>query len=299
MSILKYLAGPLIGSIIGYCTNYIAVKMLFRPLKPVKIGNWTLPFTPGIIPKGKKRLAKALGSAVGTHLLTSEDFETMLLSKKVQDAVADRISEGIQKVQTSDDTVEVFFKHYVEEEDYAKIRTQLEGYITGKIISGLNQMDVGTIIAEEGAKEVKARFAGSMVGMFLNDELISSIAKPIGDKVGEYIRDNGEDRIYPIVVGEVAVVENKPIQELLASVPLGERRIKEIVREIYVKFVREKAGDIAGKFDVAGIVERKVNEMDVLEVEEILLSIMKKELNAVINLGALIGFVIGLLNLLL
>ena len=44
--------------------------------------------------------------------------------------------------------------------------------------------------------------------------------------------------------------------------------------------------------------EEKVNQMDVLEVENILMSIMKKELHAVINLGALIGFVIGLLNLL-
>ena len=44
--------------------------------------------------------------------------------------------------------------------------------------------------------------------------------------------------------------------------------------------------------------EEKVNQMDVLEVEEVLLGIMKKELNAVVNLGAVIGFVIGLLNLL-
>ena len=37
---------PLIGSAIGYVTNWIAVKMLFRPLKPIKIGNFVLPFTP-------------------------------------------------------------------------------------------------------------------------------------------------------------------------------------------------------------------------------------------------------------
>ena len=53
MTILEIIAGPAIGAVIGYCTNYIAVKMLFRPLKPIKIGNRTLPFTPGIIPKGQ------------------------------------------------------------------------------------------------------------------------------------------------------------------------------------------------------------------------------------------------------
>jgi uncharacterized membrane protein YheB (UPF0754 family) len=37
--------------------------------------------------------------------------------------------------------------------------------------------------------------------------------------------------------------------------------------------------------------------MDVLEVEELVLSIMKKELNSVVNLGAVIGFVIGIINI--
>ena len=79
MNFLRLLAGPLIGAVIGYCTNYIAVKMLFRPLYPGKIGNWTLPFTPGIIPRGKSRLAKALGSAVGDHLITKQDLEVASL----------------------------------------------------------------------------------------------------------------------------------------------------------------------------------------------------------------------------
>ena len=37
--------------------------------------------------------------------------------------------------------------------------------------------------------------------------------------------------------------------------------------------------------------------MDVREFEKLVLSVMKKELQAVVNLGALIGFVIGLINL--
>ena len=59
MEILKYLAGPLIGAVIGYCTNYIAVKMLFYPRKEIRVFGHRLPFTPGAIPKGQQRLAKA------------------------------------------------------------------------------------------------------------------------------------------------------------------------------------------------------------------------------------------------
>ena len=299
MNFLRLLAGPLIGAVIGYCTNYIAVKLLFRPLYPVKIGNWTLPFTPGIIPRGKSRLAKALGSAVGDHLITKQDLEDMLLSDGVKNTIVGRISEGIQKVQKSDDTVEGFLQHYVEQDDYEAMREKLENFITERITEGLYKLDVGSIIAEEGAKEVKQKFQGSMVSMFLTDDLINSIAEPIGRKVGDYIREYGHDKIHPVVVGEIAAVESRKVSEIVESIPLGEERIRGLVESIYVKFVGDKAGELAEQFQIAKVVEEKVNGMDVLEVENILMSIMKKELNAVINLGALIGFVIGLLNLLL
>ena len=299
MNFLRLLAGPLIGAVIGYCTNYIAVKMLFRPLYPVKIGNWTLPFTPGIIPRGKSRLAKALGSAVGDHLITKTDLEDMLLSEGVKNTIVSRISEGVQKVQKSDDTVEGFLQHYVEQGDYEAMREKLEDFITDRITEGLDKLDVGSIIAEEGAKEVKQKFQGSMVSMFLTDDLINSIAEPIGRKVGDYIRENGHDKIHPVVVGEIASVESRKVGELIESIPLGEEKIRALVESIYVKFVGDKAGELAEQFHIAKVVEEKVNGMDVLEVENILMSIMKKELNAVINLGALVGFIIGLLNLLL
>ena len=56
----KYIAAPLIGALIGYCTNYIAVKMLFRPRHEKYIFVHTVPLTPGVSPKGKTRLAKSV-----------------------------------------------------------------------------------------------------------------------------------------------------------------------------------------------------------------------------------------------
>ena len=109
MSIIEILAGPVIGAVIGYCTNYIAVKMLFKPLNPVKLGNWTLPFTPGIIPKGKARMAKAMGEAVGNHLLTRRDLEQILLSDEVKKTVAQAVGNGLQSIQKNEDTLETFF----------------------------------------------------------------------------------------------------------------------------------------------------------------------------------------------
>ena len=298
MNVIEILAGPVIGAVIGYFTNYIAVKMLFRPLKPVKIGGKTLPFTPGIIPKGKARLAKALGKAVGERLLTGEDIQKMLLSREMKDTVLDAVVKGIQEVQHSQDSLEDFLEQYMTSEDYEAMRGRLEEFITEKISQGLENLDVGKIIAEEGAKEIKEKFQGTMVSMFLKEDLIKSIAEPIGDKVGEYIRENGRDKIRPMVVGEIAAAESRPICQWFESIPLGEEKIRQLTEKIYIRLAEKKAGELSEKFHVDQIVEEKVNQMDVLEVEEVLLGIMKKELNAVVNLGAVIGFVIGLLNLL-
>lgn len=298
MNLIEILGGPLIGAVIGYFTNYIAVKMLFHPLKPVKIGGKVLPFTPGIIPKGKPRLAKALGKAVGEKLFTHEDLKAMLLSREIKESVLDSAVKGIQEVQNSQDSLETFMEQYIDTEDYEHMRGQLEKLLTEKITQGLEKLDVGRIIAEEGAKEVKEKFQGSMVSMFLKDDLIKSIAVPIGDKVGEYIKENGRDKIRPLVVGEIAAAESRPICQWFEHIPLGEEKIRQLADRLYTRIAEEKAGDLAEKFQIAQVVEEKVNCMDVAEVEEILLGVMKKELNAVVNLGALIGFVIGLLNLL-
>jgi uncharacterized membrane protein YheB (UPF0754 family) len=61
-----------LGAIIGYVTNDIAIKMLFKPLTEKHLGRWRLPFTPGILPKNRHRLALSLGSIVSRELLNQE-----------------------------------------------------------------------------------------------------------------------------------------------------------------------------------------------------------------------------------
>ncbi len=297
MAILEIIAGPAIGAVIGYCTNYIAVKMLFRPLKPVKIGSKTLPFTPGIIPKGQSRMAKALGQAVGEHLLTKEDFEKILLSEDIKNTVVDAVLQKIEKIKTTDVSLEEFLSQYTGQEEYDFMRDRLEDCITKKIAEGIEKLDIGAIIVEEGKKEIKEKFKGGMISMFLNDELIQSVAAPIGKKVDEYIKENGEEKIRPEVVAQMAMVGNQSVCQWVEMLSITNQRIYQIVENVYVKFVNEKAQEMAEKFHVAEVVEEKINAMDVLELENLLLGIMKKELNAVVNLGAFIGFVLGLLNI--
>lgn len=74
------IVAPLVGGVIGYITNDLAIKMLFHPRKSVYIGKWHVPFTPGLIPAQKKRIAKSLGEMVSRNLLDGDTIRSMALS---------------------------------------------------------------------------------------------------------------------------------------------------------------------------------------------------------------------------
>ena len=76
---LLSLAGPpCIGAFIGYLTNKIAIRMLFRPLRPWHLWGVRVPMTPGVIPAKRQQLATNIGEMVGRHLLTSRDIGAAL-----------------------------------------------------------------------------------------------------------------------------------------------------------------------------------------------------------------------------
>jgi uncharacterized membrane protein YheB (UPF0754 family) len=81
---LSYAAPPLVGAFIGYLTNRVAIRMLFRPLKAWKIGRLRVPMTPGVIPSKRHLLAENIGEMVGEHLLTSDEITRALVTERFQ-----------------------------------------------------------------------------------------------------------------------------------------------------------------------------------------------------------------------
>jgi uncharacterized membrane protein YheB (UPF0754 family) len=65
-----WLTIPAIGALIGWSTNWLAVKMLFRPLRPRRLLFFRLH---GLVPRRQQELAKAIGRVVGTHLVEHKD----------------------------------------------------------------------------------------------------------------------------------------------------------------------------------------------------------------------------------
>ncbi|MFS8797462.1 DUF445 family protein [Synechococcus sp. R65.1] len=92
MAVWTYVVPPLAGLVIGYFTNDIAIKMLFRPYRPYRVFGWRIPFTPGLIPQNQPRLAKQIAKTIMGSLLTPEELHN-LARKLLQ---TERMQAGIR-----------------------------------------------------------------------------------------------------------------------------------------------------------------------------------------------------------
>jgi len=92
-----------VGAAIGYITNYVAIKLLFRPYKPIKLGNLTI-FPQGVIPREKKNLAKKVGTVVTDYILSEEEIRKIVTSKEVQKEIDKFLDEKIETLLNKDIT---------------------------------------------------------------------------------------------------------------------------------------------------------------------------------------------------
>ena len=83
-TVLTYATPPVVGAFIGYLTNKVAIKMLFRPLKAWRVLGIRVPLTPGVIPSKRGELAVNIGEMVGEHLLTSKEIGQALTNESFQ-----------------------------------------------------------------------------------------------------------------------------------------------------------------------------------------------------------------------
>lgn len=293
MDWLHWLSGPLIGAVIGYCTNYIAVKMMFRPRKAVRLGNWRLPFTPGIIPKRKKQLAHAIGQAVGNQLFTTADVKELLLSDEMKRSVRDSVLGG---AADEGRTLGERFQSGMGVESYERCKKMICERLCGRLESDVRDMDLGAVIAEQGSAAIKEKVSGTMMAMFVHDRTITALAQSIRNGIDQYLDENLHKILLSKIETEVNSLTEKTMQELCESVTADSELLQRVVERAYESVVNAKADQVLSSFRVSDVVEQKINEMDVAEMERLVLSVMKDELRMIINLGALIGFVIGVIN---
>lgn len=95
LSSYQWLIIPLLSALIGWFTNWLAVKMLFRPRLEKKI-LW-LTFQ-GVIPKRRGDIAEVVGKTIEKELLTHGDLQAALKKVNIDEAIKPLLQEKINSM---------------------------------------------------------------------------------------------------------------------------------------------------------------------------------------------------------
>lgn len=145
-----------IGAAIGGVTNYIAIKMLFRPYNPIYIGEWRLPFTPGLIPRRRKELAVQLGNIVVNHLLTPESIEKKLLNEGFQNEMIAMVRKESERLFSSEETLQEWLQKFGFEQSEEKIKKKMNDYIKNMYVEWMDNNQEQTIMQVMPENIIKA-----------------------------------------------------------------------------------------------------------------------------------------------
>ena len=293
----KMMLVPIVGAIIGYATNWVAVKMLFYPHHEIRFLGRKLPFTPGVIPKGQSRLAKAAGQVIEKHLLNEEILKPVLLSDRMKETIVHTVQEWKKTIRPM--TVRDVAADHMEEDKLDALASEAESRISDHITNKILDMDPATLIVDKLMEEARAMLADSMLGMMFGSSLLEKIGEQVQAKADEFIHAHLHDYVSDMIRKESENIQGKTGEELIGRFEEQCGPMEDYVYDIYERTAVNNLPSILRALNFSKIVQDRINAMPVEQVEELVLYIMEKELAAVVNIGALIGFVLGLFNVLI
>jgi len=286
MDAMQLISGPVVGAVIGYITNDIAIRMLFRPHKAVYIGKWRLPFTPGIVPRRKDQLAKILGEAIVEKFFNADDLE-IVFTTGIADAVADRFLALLK----SDASLSALSEH-VPPEAAEKLETELCIRIEAAVCTS----ELPELFAREGGRMAASRISSSEKVLSLADSVSSALA----GEIREYIIEHGHEHLLPMLHSEIERITHVPLADITtALVGEYEEELRCAIKAMYLRFMATHVRPIVESIDVGGMITEKIVLMSSEEVEDLVLTVVKRELRLVVLFGAFVGALIGAVNIII
>lgn len=161
----------LLGALIGWVTNKLAIKMLFKPVNPVKILFFTVQ---GVFPKRQNAIAKSIGNIVKSDLVGLDDLKKLLTRKgnmeKIKEKIKVKLETTIQEnippmfLTMAGGQIQAIIDQFVNNnDDFLK-------ELMEELISAENDIDIGSIV-EEKVNKMDFRKFESVLLELINNEL--------------------------------------------------------------------------------------------------------------------------------
>lgn len=173
MDWLNLLILSVIGGFIGWITNLIAVKLLFRPLNPIKF-----PFgykIHGVLPARKSELAVSIGSVVERQLVNQDEILKSLVNDKDIDRLKVTIVENVVKILKdklpgilhgfTDKTIKKHLDSFMEKDGDKYIREMLDNVIA----NAAQSLSISKMVTEKIEALDLVSFEAMVTGVVKNE----------------------------------------------------------------------------------------------------------------------------------
>lgn len=186
---MEYIFFPIIAAFVGWITNVIAIRLLFRPYEPVNIPILGIKIQ-GALPKRKRAIAKAIADVVEEELLSKNDVWSKLESPEIENALVRRILSLIEeKIKEAYPSwfpekfmfpISYFLNGWLERkirEVIPEVRGRIREEVLEKLtlkdiveskVNSFNFMEFEKIVMRVASKELRfVEIAGGILGLFI------------------------------------------------------------------------------------------------------------------------------------
>jgi uncharacterized membrane protein YheB (UPF0754 family) len=274
-ALLAWLVPPLAGGVIGFVTNVIAIRMLFRPLSEVRLAGIRLPFTPGILPRRRHELAEAIGAMVERELLTPEILRLRLAQDDVKDLVRQAVTQ--YTARAADVT-----------EQKPNLFDAAFPAITASFIRFLQKEEIHRELETQGRL-----FLGKALSRLSTFQRLFLTAGNYDATLGEHMGEIIDDLIRQIAALLGSAAFRPRMTGFLWNQAAGIVSSEEALEKVFA-LIDEHIPDALAAINVRQLVTGRIDSLEMIKVERIVLDVMANQFKWIDIFGAVLGFMIGL-----
>ncbi len=282
---------PIVGAFIGYTTNWIAIKMLFRPYTEKRIFGIKIPFTPGLIPKERERISEAMGEVVESYLLTDQVIINELTSEEADKKIINFINDNTS-LKDNRINISSFFEGQEEIKEFAskinqvvwtKFLNQISIEHNQKLLLSSLNISKGEIERIAGMEIIKKLDDNNTLKQTIGEELISELKlivvsnqKQIKNSIIELINSEkaaiaGQEMVSKVIeskFGALGSMFANPVS-IFASITeaLNEKimqmEISMEINEIIEKLANKQLKDLTASENKGNIAKALCNALDI------------------------------------
>ena len=285
---ISLLFSILMGALIGYGTNALAVEMLFRPYAPKYIGKWKLPFTPGLIPKEQGRIADSLGELIEKELFAPEVVSKALDTPEAKASIGAWLDQLFATAAASEKTPRELLVEVFGEEEYIQKREDLSSLLCTYLVKKATQAKLGESFARQLSHRTDEKLPFLRSGS-LEDVYVNTLGKLIDRELEKSLPEIVQQYVYR----EAGTFLGTPLSVTVKKYEGELPRLKDGLMGLIHAAIIGVLPQLLSSGHIKNLVVSRIDSLAPRELNTMLKGLMKKELAAIEWLGALLGGILG------